>query len=454
MARKVATLTLLALLFLLPLAFTADTVRLLPWSQQIQVRESWLSKRHDMLLRMMRARAIDMFLVVNEEFHNDPLTEYIAPPRLYAGNRDIFIFIDHGPEGLKKIALTRYTEENLKRFFESSEDPRPQEKVLADIYAKYKPKKIALSIGGSRGVTRSLTHDSYAFLAQAMGAEAAAHFVPAEDLIEEYLDTRIPQEMELYTQLVRLTEELARRALSNEVITPGKTTVGDVRRWLYDQLWSHSVTTWFQPDLRVQRKGMKNDTSRGFLAVAPEGIVIQPGDLVHVDFGITYMGLNSDWQKHAYVLRHGESDAPAGLKRALANTNALQDALMLRASRPGRTAGEVYEAAMAEMKEKAIEAQIYSHPVGSQGHGLGAAIDFRTARKEREEAGKLKAKRLRHGSYIAIELNSQTPVPEWEGQKVYVMEEDPAYLSDAGWKFFVPRQEQLYLISPAGNRRD
>jgi len=416
---------------------------LLTWSQQIAAREQWLVKRHQMILPMMRAHNIDMWIVVNEEFHDDPLTQYIAPPRPYAGNRDVFVFIDTGEKGLRKLALTGYAEENLKRFFETSDEPKPLDKALAELYATYHPKRIGLSIDAGRGVQRSLTHDTYKFLADKMGGDAESHFVPAADLIEEYLDTRIPEEFQTYADLVKLTDVLAHRSLSNEVIQPGKTTVGDIRRWLFDQLGAHDVGTWFQPDLRVQRMGKKNDTSRGFLAVSPEDVVIQPGDLVHLDFGITYMGLNSDWQKMAYVLRPGEKDAPAGLKQALANTNALQDALMLRASRPGRTAGEVYTTAMDEMKQKGIEAQIYSHPIGDQGHGLGASIDFRAAQRP-EAMGQ--QKRLRKGSYISIELNTQTPVPEWGGQKVYAMEEDPAYLTDEGWKFFQPRQERFYLV--------
>ena len=173
-------------------------------------------------------------------------------------------------------------------------------------------------------------------------------------------------------------------------------------------------------------------------------MVIERGDVLHVDFGISYMGFDSDWQKMAYVLREGESDVPKGLEAAMANSNALQDALMLRASRPGRTAGEVYEAAMAEMKEKGIVAQIYSHPLGNHGHGLGASIDFRSAQRGRTER---LAKRLRKGSYIAIELNTRTPVPEWNDEGVYVMLEDPAYLTDEGWKFFRPRQEAFYIIN-------
>jgi len=133
-------------------------------------------------------------------------------------------------------------------------------------------------------------------------------------LIEEYLDTRIPEVFD-YATMVQLTDVLARRALSNQVIHAGKTTVGDVRRWLYDQLWENRVGTWFQPDLRVQRRAKKNDASCGFLAVSPESTVIERGDVVHLDFGITYLGLNTDWQKMAKVLHEGEKAAPAGLRR-------------------------------------------------------------------------------------------------------------------------------------------
>ena len=281
-----------------------------------------------------------------------------------------------------------------------------------------------------------------------MGPEAEAKFVSAAALTTELLDTRIPEEFEHYRAAVTVTEEIVRRALSAEVITPGRTTVGDVRRALYDLLWAAGVRTWFQPDLRVQRAAGENASSRGFLAVAKESVVILPGDLVHVDFGITYMGFDTDWQKMAYVLRPGETDAPAGLKAALKNTNTLQDALTLRHARPGMTGGAVFNATMAEMRERGIEAMIYSHPLGAQGHALGASIDFRSALRTDTLS---QAQRLRPGSYISIELNTGTPVAEWGGKKVFVMMEDCAYLTADGYRFFRPRQESFFLI--ASSRR-
>ncbi|AGC46754.1 Xaa-Pro aminopeptidase family enzyme [Myxococcus stipitatus DSM 14675] len=418
----------------------AEPHRLLPLSQQLALRQTWLEKRHGMLLEMMRRHGVGMWIIVNEEFHDDPLTQFVAPPLPYAGNRDIFVFVDAGADGLRRVALTGYGEEALQRFFEIPTEGRSPAEFLAELDARHQPQRIALSTGGKRGVTRSLTRDGYLFLKEALGAGAEARFVSAEPLIEEYLDTRIPEEWEHYRGMVALTDAIVKEALSSAVVVPGRTTVGDVRRWLYDKVGSLGVGTWFQPDLRVQRQGGLGTTSRGFLAVAKESVVIERGDLIHVDFGISHLGLHTDWQKMAYVLREGETDAPVGLKNALANTHALQDVLMLKASRPGRSSADVFHETMTEMGARGIQADVYSHPLGNQGHALGASIDFRSA--NRKEA----PKPLREGSYIAIELSTTTPVPEWGGQKVAVMEEDPAYLTAEGWKFFVPRQEAFYLI--------
>lgn len=410
------------------------------WTEQIRVREEWLTRRHALLLDMMRRHGVGMWIVVNEEFHDDPLTQFVAPPRPYAGNRDIFVFVDAGPAGLKRHAVTGFWEEALSRYFETDRDPKPWDQAMKALYERYRPGTIALSIDGKRGVTRSLTRSSYDLLAEAMGPEARARFVPAAELIEEYSDTRLPEEAAVYRTMVELTANLARRALSSEVIRPGTTTVGDVRRWLFDRAWDLGVSLWFQPDLRVQRKGMAADMSRGFLAIADEGMVIQRGDVVHVDFGFTFMGLNTDFQRMAYVLRDGENAAPAGLEAALANTNVLQDSMMREEARPGRLSADVYDGTMSKMKARGINAQIYSHPLGFQGHALGPSIDMRAA------ARKDPSRPLRPGSYISIELNTRTAIPEWGGQEIFMMEEDPAHLEPDGYHFFAEQQRHLFLV--------
>jgi len=406
------------------------------------VRESWLKKRLDsILLPLMRQQNISMWIVVNEEFHADPVTAYIAPPLPYVGRRDFFIFADRGGEKLDRLALVRYPEEHLKSFFEVLNPPgREVAATLRRIVEERKPKTIALNMGGTRGATNGLTHDAYKLLAETLGSDYASRFVPAAPLIIEYLDTRLPEELETYRTAVALTDVLTRRAFSNEVIKPGKTTVGDVRWWFLQQVNDLGLDVWFQPDLRIQRQHQETGKTQQFLSVAEESMVIQRGDVIHIDCGLNYMGLSTDWQKMGYVLHEGEKDVPQGFKNALANTNRLQDALFTHI-RPGAKGFQVYDATMADMKKLGIEAMIYSHSVGNQGHALGASIDFR-----RPVTGTESEPPFREGSYTSIELNTSTPVPEWGGQKVTIMMEDDAYLTREGMKWFRPRQTAFYLI--------
>jgi len=413
--------------------------KLLSQREQMDVREQWLKKRlGSLLLPMMKRHGIEMWIVVNEEFKSDPVTEQIVPPIPIVGRRDLFIFIDRG-ERLERIAMVRYDEERLNNHYKLLMPPRDKfAEELKKLVDERAPKTIALNIGGSRGQQSGLSYDSYKYLASALGPDNEKKFVPAAKFLTEFFDTRLPEELEHYEKAVLATDVITRRAFSNEVIKPGKTTVGDVRWWMMQQVNDLGLGIWFQPDLRVQRQRTETGTTGQFLSTAKEADIIQPGDLIHVDFGLIYMGLSTDWQKHAYVLKPGERDAPAGLKAALANTNKLQDALF-RFARAGMTGAEVYDLTMMEMKRQNVEAMIYSHPIGAHGHGLGASIDFRRGIGGDED-------KLRLGSYTSIELNTSATVPEWGGQKVTIMAEDDAVMTESGFKFIRPRQTEFYLI--------
>lgn len=413
--------------------------KLLTLREQSNVRSDWLKKRFEtLLLPMMRKHGVSMWIVTNEEFHSDAVTESIVPPVPMVGRRDFFIFYDNGAT-LERFAVVRYEEEQLKKFYTLISPPRDKTaETIRKIVEERKPKNIALNMGYGRGQTDGITHDAYKFLAETLGKDYESRFVSAGNLITDYLDTRLPEELEHYRTAVLVTDILTRRAFSNEVIKPGVTTVGDVRWWFLQQINNLGLTTWFQPDLRVQRQAKANATSQQFLSVADESTVLERGDVIHIDCGLIYMGLSTDWQKHAYILKAGEKDAPEGLKKALKNTNALQDAIF-KIARAGMTGSEVYDAAMAEMKRQNIEAMIYSHPIGTQGHGLGASIDFRRALGTSPE-------RFRLGSYTSIELNTSTIVPEWNNQKVTIMAEDDAVMTANGYEFIRPRQTEFYLV--------
>lgn len=413
--------------------------KLLTQLEQMEVRERWLMMRlGSLLLPMMKRHGVEMWIVVNEEFNSDPVTEHIVPPIPIVGRRDVFIFIDKG-ERIERIALVRYDEERLRKHYDMRMPGRDKfNEELRKIVDERKPKTIALNIGGSRGQQSGLSYDSYKFLADSLGAENEKKFVSAAPLLIDFFDTRIPDELVHYRNAVAATDIITQRAFSNEVITPDKTTVGDVRWWMLEQVNKLGLTVWFQPDLRIQKQAATTATSGPFLGTAKESLVIERGDLIHVDFGLNYMGLSTDWQKHAYVLRDGEKDAPAGLKVALKNTNRLQD-ILFSVARTGITGTEVYEKTIAEAKKQGIEAMIYSHPIGTHGHGLGPSIDFR---------GLIGGggNKIIAGSYMSIELNTSTTVSEWNNQKVTIMAEDDAVMTEKGYEFIRPRQTELYII--------
>jgi Xaa-Pro dipeptidase len=416
--------------------------KLLSQREQMDVREDWLKQRLETVLpAMMTKDHIDMWIVVNEEFHADPVTDFIVPPIPIVGRRDFFIFVNRGNK-IERYALVRYEEERLKHEYTLLVPPGNEiGATIKKLVEERDPQNIALNFKGTRGAATGLTYDAYQFLADAVGEKYAKRFVPAQDLINDFLDTRLPDELENYRTAVLATDVITRRAFSNEVITPGKTTVGDVRWWMMQQLNNLGVTTWFQADLRVQRRAKQTQIAqnKNFLEVADESMVLERGDVIHVDFGMTYMGLNTDWQKMGYILNKGEKDAPAGLKAALKNTNRLQDILFSYA-RPGMTGADVYDKTIAQCKAEGIKAMIYSHPLGAQGHGLGASIDFRRAAIPGQE------QRIRLGSYLAVELNTAAAVTEWDNQQVTMMAEDDAHMTETGYQWFRPRQTEFYLI--------
>jgi len=203
------------------------------------------------------------------------------------------------------------------------------------------------------------------------------------------------------------------------VITPGKTTDEDVVWWLRQNVNDAGLGTWFHPSVTVQRQGMgaSNRLNR------KEGIVIERGDVLHTDFGITALRLNTDTQHMGYVLRQGETDVPAGIKLALKNTNRLQD-LTLERMHPGRTGNEVLGDVLHAMREEKINGSEYTHPIGDHGHAAGPLIGLWDNQQAVPGRGDVP---IFPGSWFSIELEAKTPVPEWGGQDLEVaLEEDAA----------------------------
>ena len=417
---------------------------------QYDLRLQWLDKKHGHLLEMMRQHGVGAWIIVNHEFNDDPATPYVAPDLVYVSRRDLHVFVDAGDAGLERFSSYGRPNADHARLFESL--PAVESEAgggdvgarLEAIIDRYRPATIALNMGGNRGHNSALTHDAYQFIVEALGPEMEQRLISSRELIEQYFDTRLPEELEPYRRLVLATDVLTQQALSNVVITPGVTTAGDLKWWFNQQIadLGAGAEPWFEIHTAVQRFEPATGTTIPYVHPAPDDLVYQQGDIIHLDTGFNYLGFASDWQKIAYVLRDGEDDVPEGLKVALRNAGVAQQA-MLAAPRPGMTGREATIATMALLEGVDFLPSLYSHAIGYQGHALGPSINARNM-----VLGPAPARDsvLRPGSYRSIELSATTAIPEWNGETLTIPFEDDAHLTDEGYMLFRPPQTSWYSI--------
>lgn len=395
-----------------------------------------LAERLDTLIpEIMRAEGVDLWLLVAREYFEEPVVAtMLDAENMHARRRTILIFHDPG-EGkpVERLTVSRY---GLGGLFAPAWDPDKQPDqwaAVAEIVAARDPKRIAINSSDLYQFADGMTLSQYDRFMTALPPALHGRVVSGEGLAIHWLETRIPAEMEIYPTIVRIAHAVIGEAFSRKVITPGKTTAEEVQWWYRDRLMQLGLTPWFHPSVAIQRQGVKG--------MIEGDEVIQPGDLLWTDFGITYLRLNTDTQHLAYVLKPGETEAPTGLSAGLANSNKVQD--FLRAAfKPGRSGNE----ALAEARAKAIAAgldpSIYSHPIGYHGHGAGPSIGF----WDNQQADPRGQGPIRPNTAWSIELTSYAAVPEWGGQRVDFRTEEDAFFDGKQVRFIDGRQTAITLI--------
>lgn len=429
-------------------AQTPALKRMPPLREQADIQQQWLTLRLErVLLALMRKHGVAMWLVICREYNEDPVYRSLTSPTVFAARRrTILVFFDQGPEkGVERLALGGGSNGGLYRVYR---DPEVENRelygegqwaVLKKLIAERNPKNIAVNISPTHAFSDGLSAGEWERLQQALGEEYLKRVVRAELLPLEYIETRLPEMLPRYKQMMEIVHAIIRRAFSRDVITPGKTTNQDVVWWMRQQVNDLGLGTWFQTTVRVQRKGSGIPSNLAEEAA----VVIERGDVLHCDFGLTALGLATDTQHMGYVLREGETDAPAGIKQALANTNRMQDILLARLT-PGRTGNEILADAIAAMKAEKINGTFYTHPIGDHGHGAGPLIGLWDRQEGVPGRGEVK---LIANSWFSIELGARTPVPEWGGQELFVGQEEDAVLNAAGkMEWVLPRQTRYHLV--------
>ena len=403
--------------------------------EQARVVDSWLEKRLEVILpEVMRREGVDMWLVICQEYNEDPVYLTLVPfEHLSARRLSMLVFFDRGKEkGLEKFSVSRYPIGNLYRAVWNPDKEPDQWKALAEQIKARRPQKIGINESATFAFADGLTSTGKQFLAKYLGPEYAKRLVSAERLVVGWLERRLPEEIEVYHQIVRLAHHLIAEAFSNAVITPGITTSEDVEWWFWQKINSLGLRTWFSPTVDIQRPRSSPYKDN----------VIRRGDLLHCDVGLTYLRLNTDHQELAYVLKPGESQPPAGLKAALSAGNRLQDILVSEFA-AGRTGNQILAAALNRARAEGLKASIYTHPLGFHGHAAGPTIGLWDKQGGVPGQGDYE---LFYDTCYSIELNCRCQVPEWDNQEIVVGLEQNAAFTRQGVVYLDGRQTAYHLI--------
>jgi Xaa-Pro aminopeptidase len=436
---------ILSLAILLPAyaAAQSDVPLILPMKQRAEVQDRWLEIRLQSIVpELMRQEKIDMWIIIAREYNEDPVIKTMLPATwLAARRRTILVFYDPGaPAAVERLAVARY---DIGTFFQKAWDKEKQPdqwKRLAEIIEEKDPKRIALNFSSTFALADGMTFSEFEAFKAAVPRKYVDRVVSGERLAIGWLERRIPDEMVVYPTICRIAHRIIAEGVSDRAIQPGVTTTDDLEWWYRERIRELKLATWFHPSVSVQRAEEEEHT--GSFASRPQTKIIQRGDLIHVDFGITYLGLNTDTQQHAYVLRRGESDAPEGLKRALAIGNRLQDILMSN-FKAGLTGNQVLANSLRQARDEGIQASIYTHPIGFHGHAAGPTIGLWDQQGGVPGRGDYP---LHYNTAYSIELNVTVPIPEWNNKEIRIMLEEDAFFSEEGVRFIDGRQTELFLI--------
>ncbi len=417
--------------------------------QQAERQQAWLKERLEVALpRLMRQHGVEMWVVPMREYNEDPVFKALVSATTFAARRrTIFVFHDQGPDkGVVRLTLGGGTQGGLyepRRMVPSGGVVRAIEpwgpdqwQMLKQVLEERQPKSIAINVSRTFAFADGLTHGEYLGMTEALGPEWTARLKPSGGLPVDLLAWRSEDEERFFAEENKLAWDIIQTAFSNAVITPGVTRTADVEWWMRQRLSDLGLDTWFQTSVSVQRQGM-TDEQLG------EDPVIQRGDVLHCDFGITALRLNTDTQHMGYVLREGETDVPEGLKQALARSNRLQD-MVVEELRPGRTGNEVLRTVLGRMKQEGIDGTVYSHAVGLHGHGAGALVGL----WDRQEGVPGNGDHtIIPSMWYSVELQATSPVPEWGGQRVRSAQEEDVIIDANGrvrWAW--QRQTTFHLV--------
>ncbi len=412
--------------------------------EQAKVIDEILADRlNNLLPSLMKETGMDCWLLISEEYNEDPVLKTMLPATWMSARRTtmLLFFYDEKKQAVEKLAIARYNVgESIKAAWDMQKFP-DQWDALVNIITTRNPQKIGINISEDFGHANGMDHINYLQLLKKLPPAFQKKVVSAEKLAVRWLETRTEREMQTYPQLVSVTHAIIEEGFSEKVITPGITTTDDVVWWFRKKIKELGLDTWFHPSVAVQRSDSTSFEHLRSFSNRPKDDVIRPGDLLHVDIGITYLRLNTDCQQHAYVLLPGEKALPGFLENAFATARRVQD-ILTGQFKKGKTGNQILADVLAQCKSENIQAVIYTHPLGYHGHAAGPTIGMWDNQGVVPGSGDYP---VYEQTAYSIELNAATYIPEWK-KSIRIMLEEDGYFDRDGFRYINGRQKQIHLV--------
>ncbi len=420
--------------------------QILPLRERSKVEDDILKDRFDNLLPQLMDRTnIDMWILISREYNEDPVLKTMLPAKwLNARRRTIIVFYrNKQKQTIERLAVARYDiGKSIKSAWNKEKQPN-QWQALSDIIAKRNPEKIGINYSKHFPLADGLVKTDYEELKQNLPDSLTSKLVSAEKLAIAWIETRTEKEIALFRKLVKTTHDIIDEAFSEKVIIPGKTTTDDVVWWMRQKVTDMGLETWFHPTIDIQRTKEELKSHIYSFTKGDKNKIIQKGDLLHCDFGITYIGLNTDCQQHAYVLKDDEIKVPTYLAEAFKKGNRLQD-ILTKNMKEGRTGNEILLSSLSEAKEEGLKPSIYTHPLGKYGHSAGTTIGMWDSQGGVPVRGDYP---LHKNTGYAIELNVTVTIPEWQ-KNIRIMLEEAGLFGNNIFEYVNERQEAIKPIKP------
>lgn len=434
----------LFIFFTLLITSTVIQSQILTERERANVIDMVLEDRFNNLLpELMDREGFDMWILISREYNEDPVLKTMLPATwLNARRRTILVFYRNKEKNnIEKLAVARYNVgKNIDSAWDKEKQP-DQWKALVEIISKREPKKIGINYSKDFGILDGIVKTDYEEFLKVLPQEYKPRVTSAEKLAIAWIETRTSQELEIYEELVKTTHDIIAEAFSTSVIQPGTTTTDDVVWWLRQKVTDMGLKTWFHPTVDIQRSGEALQSHIVSFSDRPNDKIIQAGDLIHCDFGITYLRLNTDCQQHAYILKNNETSPPDFLVKAFAEGNQVQD-IFTSNFETGKTGNEILIKSLEEGKQKGLKPSIYTHPLGLYGHSAGTTIGMWDAQQGVKGTGDYP---LYENTVYAIELNTTVTLPEWK-KDIRIMLEEAGFWGTNGFKYVNDRQTALITI--------